>query len=151
VAVPNLDSIEAHLPPRDIPGKRVFIGEIGFTVDEIMKKQKLSRGAAEREQARLALIQAKVALEWGTPLWLWWSIFDSNDGTDSFGLVHQATGRKRPLHAELSTYWRWAGEFAEREAAAGGGPPDPERFRAAAIAQLDRQIARLSAAARSAR
>lgn len=150
VAVPNLDFIEAHLPPRDIPGKRVFIGEIGFTVDEIMKKQKLSRGAAEREQARLALIQAKVALEWGVPLWLWWSTFDSNDGHDTFGLVHQATGRGRPLLAELSTYWRWAGECAEREAA-GGGPPDQQRFRTAAIAQLERQIQRLSAATRSGR
>lgn len=151
MAVPNLDFIEANLPPRDIPGKRVFIGEIGFTIEEIMKRQKLSQTAAEKEQARMALAQAKVALEWGAPLWLWWSIFNSNDGEDSFGLVDQPTGRRRPLLRELHTYYQWAGRFVEAHERDHGRPPDQEAFRGPATAQLGRQIKRLSADAPKAR
>lgn len=140
--VETLDYVEKQLPPRDVPGKRVFIGEIGFTLDEIERKQKLSPEQADREQARLALIQAKVSLEWGVPLWLWWSIFDSKDGT--FGLVHQATGRRSALFGELRTYYEWATGYVRRHEQTHGSLPARDEFRKAAVGQLNRQIRRLS-------
>ena len=110
-----------------------------------MKRQKLSQKAAEKEQARLALVQAKVALEWGAPLWLWWSIFNSNDGQDTFGLVDQQTGRRRPLLRELHTYYEWAGRFVDAFRRDHGRLPDPAAFRGPAIEQLGHQIKRLAA------
>jgi hypothetical protein len=142
--VETLDYVEKHLPPRTIAGKRVFIGEIGFTVDEIQRKQKLTAHHADREQARLALIQAKVSLEWGVPLWLWWSIFDSNDGTDSFGLVHQATGKRSTLFKEFQTYYEWATAYCRQYRDRHGDDPDQTMFRESAVTQLDRQIRRLA-------
>lgn len=142
--VDTLDYVEKHLPPRNIAGKRVFIGEIGFTVDEIQRKQKLTAHQADREQARLALIQAKVSLEWGVPLWLWWSIFDSNDGTHSFGLVHQATGNRSTLFREFQTYYEWATAYRRQYREQHGEDPDQTVFREAAAKQLDRQIQQLA-------
>ena len=139
-AFANLDYVEAHLPPRDVSGKRVFIGEIGFTIDEIARRQKLSREEAEREQARMALVQAKVSLEWGVPIWLWWSIFDSSDGERSFGLVSQATGKRTRLHAEFTNYHRWAAAYVREHERRHGAVPEPAVFRRAAIGRLDEQL-----------
>lgn len=142
----NLSFVEANLPPRDIAGKRVFVGEIGITLDEIQKKQKLTRQQADIEQARLALVLAKVDLEWGAPLWLWWAIYNSKDG--AFSLVDQSTGRRSTLFKELETYYAWAAAFVQRHDDEHGGPPDQRTFQAAAIDQLGRQISRLERAAR---
>lgn len=138
----NLDYIESMLPPRDIAGKRVFIGEIGYTWEEIAKKQEISIDEAKKVQLRLALIQAKVNMEWGTPLWLWWATFSSHEGT--FGLVDNHTDEPSPLYLELRDYYRWAREFtAKHEAANNGAKPPFEQFRLAAIEELDRRIASL--------
>ena len=137
----NLNYVERNLPPRDIPGKRVFIGEIGFTLEEIQKKQKLTRERADKEQARLALIEAKVDLEWGTPLWLWWAIYNSHEGT--FCLVNQLTGQKSVLYNELKTYYQWAGDYVKRYQQAHGVLPDPATFRKQALDQLNKQIGHL--------
>ena len=142
--VATLDYVEKHVPPRDVPGKRVFVGEIGFTLDEIERRQKLAPDQANREQARLALIQAKVSLEWGVPLWLWWSIFDSNDGTHTFGLIHQATGNRSALFDELRTYYEWATTYLRQYRDTHGADPAQSVFREAAVQQLDRQIRRLA-------
>ena len=136
----SMDYIESMLPPRDIAGKRVFIGEIGYTWEEIAKKQGISIEEAKKEQVRLALIQARVNLEWGTPLWLWWATFSSHEGT--FGLVDNHTDEPSPLYLELRDYFRWAQEFTAAHAAAHGGAKPPfADFQRAAIAELDRRIA----------
>lgn len=140
----NLDYVESMLPPRDIVGKRVFIGEIGYTWEEITKKQNITLDQAKTEQARIALIQAKVNMEWGTPLWLWWATFSSFEGT--FGLVDNTTGAPSLLYDELKAYYGWAAEFTKRYQTEHGGLPAPEVFRKAAMEQLDRQIARLQSA-----
>ena len=141
-AFDNLNYIESNLPPRDIPGKRVFIGEIGFTLEEIQKKQQLTREQADKEQARLALVQAKVDLEWGTPLWLWWAIFNSREG--SFSLVNQLTGQKSALYDELKIYYQWADDYVKGYKQAHGTLPDQATFRRQALEQLSKQISRLS-------
>ena len=140
MAFDNLNYVESNLPPRDIAGKRVFIGEIGFTLEEIQRKQKLTREQADKEQARLALIEAKVDLEWGTPFWLWWAICNSREGT--FCLVNQQTGQKSALYEELKTYYQWAGDYARRYKQEHGILPTPETFRKQALVQLNKQIGR---------
>lgn len=141
----SLDYIESMLPPRDVAGKRVFIGEIGYTWEEIAKKQGISIDDAKKEQVRLALIQARVNLEWGTPLWLWWATFSSHEGT--FGLVDNATDEPSPLYLELREYFRWAKDFTAAYGASHGGAKPPfAEFRTAALAELDRRIAALETA-----
>ena len=136
----NLDYIESMLPPRDVAGKRVFIGEIGYTWEEIAKKQGISIEDAKKEQARLALIQARVNLQWGTPLWLWWATFSSHEGT--FGLIDNNTDEPSPLYLELRDYFRWAKEFSDAYAASHGDAKPPfAEFQRAAIAELERRAA----------
>lgn len=137
----NLDYIESMLPPRDVPGKRVFIGEIGYTIEDIAKKQGITRKAAEKEQARLALTQAKVNMEWGVPLWLWWATFSSHEGT--FGLVDNHTDEPSILHLELRKYYAWAREFTSRHRNGHGKAPSLQLFREAAMTQIDRQLAEM--------
>lgn len=61
-----LDYIEAHLPPGDIPGKRVFIGEYGFELT--------SFGNPESQCEYTAEIM-KWGLEWGCPFVLYWELY----------------------------------------------------------------------------
>ncbi len=140
-AFANLDYVESMLPPRPVAGKRVFIGEIGYTWEEIVTKEKISLEAAKREQVRLALNQARVNIEWGMPLWLWWATFSSHDGT--FGLVDNHTGAPSLLHDTLQEYFRWSRDFVETQTRKNGTAPTAAEFRAAALGQLDLQLSRL--------
>jgi hypothetical protein len=137
----NLDYVQSLLPPRDVPGKRVFIGEIGYTWEEIAAKDRISLEEAKREQARLALIQARVNLEWGVPLWLWWATFSSHEGT--FGLVDNHTNAPSPLHGALTDYFSWSRGAVATQRKLTGLAPDTQQFREAAIRQLDLQIGTL--------
>lgn len=141
LAVRGLDYVESMLPPRDVPGKRVFIGEIGYTLEEIAKKQSIGIEEAKKEQARLALMQAKVNIEWGVPLWLWWATFSSHEGT--FGLADNQTDQPSLLYLELQKYYTWAKSFQASHKENGGGASLNGAFRAAAIQQLEKQIAAL--------
>lgn len=73
-----LDYIEAHLPPSDIPGKRVFIGEYGFPLAEV-KDAKL-----QREYSAEIM---KWGLQWGCPFVLYWELYDNE--------IDPATGAHR--------------------------------------------------------
>lgn len=135
----NLKYVEDNLPPRDIPGKRVFIGEIGFNLQNVKgKNTAMADAVAQKEQARLALISAKVNLEWGTPFWLWWAVHDT--AGNEFGVVNQKTGEKRTLHTELKKYYQWAEAYTTQHKTDHGVLPSPEVFRPKAIEALARQI-----------
>lgn len=136
-----LDYVEQHLPPRDIPGKRVFIGEIGHTWEQIARQDDISIEAAALQQARAALIQAKVNLEWGVPIWLWCSTFSSREGT--FGLMDNHTNKPSPLMRQLFEYYQWARTFTENHQNVHGILPHPDTFRRAAVEQLGKQIQKL--------
>ena len=73
-----LDYIEAHLPPSEVPGKRVFIGEYGF---ELVAYQD-----AELQRRYTASIM-KWALQWGCPFVLYWELYCNE--------VEPATGKSR--------------------------------------------------------
>lgn len=140
ILFPKLDYVESMLPPRDIPGKRVLIGEIGFPLAHL----KGDRAARETEQARLALINAQVNLEWGVPFWLWWAVHH-NEGTDKagfkgFGIVDQTNGHRTVLYSQMEAYFHWAQAFAASyQNRHQKLPADPD-FRPAAIEQIRSQL-----------
>lgn len=131
--------VEQHLPPRDIPGKRVFIGGIGHRVEEIAELDGISIEAAGIQQARAALPRAQVSLEWGTPIWLWWATFSSHEGT--FGLVDNFTNEPSPLLFALKDDYQWAREYTQDFRTRHSRLPEACIFRTAAIEQLKKQIA----------
>jgi len=61
-----LNYIEKHLPESDIPGKRVFIGEYGFNLQQVAN--------AELQQSCSASIM-EWCLEWGCPFVLYWELY----------------------------------------------------------------------------
>ncbi len=69
-----LDFIEAHLPPSDVKGKRVFIGEYGFELT--------SFHSPERQNDLTASIM-KWSLEWGCPFVLYWELYCNEVDPDS--------------------------------------------------------------------
>ena len=74
---PQLDYVESMLPPADIQGKRVFIGEIGYPIHSIMKRFKIDRPKAEIKQAQMAFMNAQANIDWGVLFWQWWALYDN--------------------------------------------------------------------------
>ena len=61
-----LDYIEKHLPESDIPGKRVFIGEYGFNLQQV-------KDPSEQKECSKRIM--KWGLEWGCPFILYWELY----------------------------------------------------------------------------
>ncbi|MFY7817902.1 MAG: hypothetical protein ACOVRB_05990 [Akkermansiaceae bacterium] len=61
-----LDYIEKHLPPSDIPGKRVMIGEYGVTLESVLDP------AIQAKQVAQLMFWA---LEWGCPFVIYWQLY----------------------------------------------------------------------------
>lgn len=150
----DLDFVEKHLPERPIPGKRVGIGEIGFPIVYVMnrhRRYRLNEADAELIQARLALENAMVNLEWGTPFWLWWAVHNNEPNQMreypyqylGFGVVDQDSGNKRRLWHELKSYNDWAKAFIATERSKTGDDPPVDVFRTAAIGWLKARVAAL--------
>lgn len=96
-----LDYIESQLPPKDIEGRRVFIGEYGYPI-------------APWEQERSARMAASIALRWGCPFVLYWQIY-CNEGQEG-GRNHSGFwmidnhGKKQPIYI---TFHRFLQHFQE--------------------------------------
>jgi hypothetical protein len=73
-----LDYIEAHLPPSEVTGKRVFIGEYGFEL--------VAFKDADLQRKYTASIM-KWSLQWGCPFVLYWELYCNE--------VEPATGKHR--------------------------------------------------------
>lgn len=73
-----LDYIEKHLPPSDISGKRVFIGEYGFNLQEVGDPE-TQKECAERIM--------QWSLEWGCPFVLYWEMYGNE--------IEKTTGEHR--------------------------------------------------------
>lgn len=122
-----LDYIEKHLPKSDIPGKRVFIGEYGVTLE--------SAGDAVSQRERTANVM-KWGLEWGCPFVLYWELYcnELNPETGDhrgFWLIDDK-GVKQPvwhLHREfLEKANAYVGSFEEKH----GRRPSQEEYNAVA-------------------
>jgi len=123
-----LDYIEARIPQKDIPGKRVFIGEYGFPISAV--------GTA-RAQKQASLAVAIAALQWGCPFILYWEMYDNEaeeGGTGGKGYwMIDNKGVKQPVYEVHYNYYKWAKKFiADKK-------PSDEEFRKAAVEFLKQQ------------
>ncbi len=78
IVIDALNYIEKHLPESDIPGKRVFVGEYGFHLQQVKNSNMQSNCSASIMEW---------ALEWGCPFVLYWELYCNE--------VDSATGRHR--------------------------------------------------------
>lgn len=63
-----LSFIESNLPPKEIPGKRVWIGEYGFALVD---------GVTPAIQDQYTKVVCKAALQWGCPFALYWEMYNN--------------------------------------------------------------------------
>lgn len=94
-----LNYIEDQLPPSDIPGKRVFLGEYGFK-QEWVKEPVL--------QARYTADIMKWSMEWGCPFILYWQLYCNE--------IREDTGKHRGFwlideHGEKLPSWHLHHDF----------------------------------------
>jgi hypothetical protein len=125
-----LDYIEKHLPPSDIPGKRVFIGEYGFNLEQVGDPAKQS------EYSRRVM---RWSLEWGCPFVLYWELYcnEINEAGRHRGYwLIDKEGAKQPawhLHRDfLAKANRFVSEFTTTH----GRRPTQAEFNRAADAWL---------------
>src|SRR6185503_7792894 len=104
-----LDYIESKLPPKvGIQGKRVFIGEYGFSLEHTKTPQK---------QDLYARDVCRAALEWGCPFALYWEMYcnDNPEGRHRGFWLIDDKNRKQPFYYTLRSYYenmkRIAAEF----------------------------------------
>lgn len=132
LVVQALNYIEAHLPPSDVRGKRVFIGEYGFELSSFKD--------ADLQRKYTASIM-KWALEWGCPFVLYWELYCNE--------VEPATGKhrgywlidnqgvKQPVWFLHQEFLSRARQFVEDHRARHGALPSQEIYNQAAAAWLE--------------
>jgi hypothetical protein len=132
LVVQALNYIEAHLPPSDVRGKRVFIGEYGFELSSFKD--------ADLQRKYTASIM-KWALEWGCPFVLYWELYCNE--------VEPATGKhrgywlidnqgvKQPVWFLHQEFLSRARQFVEDHRARHGTLPSQETYNQAAAAWLE--------------
>ncbi|MEN6387005.1 MAG: hypothetical protein ABFD79_17640 [Phycisphaerales bacterium] len=117
----TLDYIESKLPAKNVPGKRVFIGEYGYPVSAV--------GTA-KAQNEASLAVAIAAMEWGCPFVLYWEIYDNEadeGGANGKGYwMIDNKGVKQPIYKSHYQYYQWAKKYVAENT------PDEKQFRAAA-------------------
>ena len=101
-----LSFIESNLPPKEIPGKRVWIGEYGFALVE---------GVTPEIQDQYTKIVCKTALQWGCPFALYWELYNNEYNT---GLKQQMgfwmiddKNVKQPVYFTYLEYYKRAHEY----------------------------------------
>jgi hypothetical protein len=109
-----LDFIERNLPPKDLPGKRVWIGEFGFPVNEGLTPELQDRYAAE---------VARAALKWGCPFILYWELYCNEYSQDrhqfnGFWLIDDKN-RPQPVYYRMKRFLQQAREYHARTGDAG--------------------------------
>jgi hypothetical protein len=140
-----LDYIESLLPPSDVPGKRVFIGEYGFEL--------ASFGSPESQLQYTAAIM-KWSLEWGCPFILYWELYcneiePANGQHRGYWLIDNL-GVKQPvwyLHRDLLSQ---AHTFVDAYRSTHGTLPPQQIFNREAVAWIDAWLARHAAAGQTA-
>lgn len=106
-----LDYIESKLPPKvGIQGKRVFIGEYGYS---------LERAKTPQKQDFYARDVCRAALEWGCPFVLYWEMYcnENPEGKHRGFWLIDDENRKQPFYFTLRSYYedmkRIVAEFKE--------------------------------------
>ena len=122
-----LDFIEKHLPPSDLPGKRVMIGEYGATY-------RPSRDA--ESQRRKAADIMRWGLEWGCPFILYWQLYcnelvRAGDANRGFWLIDNQ-GVKQPVWHLHHDFLQKANAFVDDYQRRNGRLPDQAAYLLAA-------------------
>ncbi|MEN6386701.1 MAG: hypothetical protein ABFD79_16095, partial [Phycisphaerales bacterium] len=122
-----LDYLESKLPKKNIPGKRVLIGEYGF---------QRSHFPDAFEQERLCRIVNCTALEWGCPFVLYWQMY-CNEGIPSrndsagFWLIDNE-GIKQPAYLMHYHYLQNSKKYVNEYRNKYGKNPTQDEFRGVA-------------------
>jgi hypothetical protein len=128
-----LSYIESQLMPKaGISGRRVFIGEYGYSVFHNGKPHH-----SPQEQDRLSRITIQAALEWGCPFILYWELYNNElepDGQQRGFWMIDDKGAKQPIYETHRLYYQWARRFVAECITRTGKPPADAEFRAAAAA-----------------
>ena len=127
----SLDYIESKLMPKPgIAGKRVFIGEYGYSVFHNGKPHH-----SPQEQNALSLITIHAALEWGCPFILYWELYnnelEANGKQRGFWMIDDK-GVQQPIYETHLRYYEWARKFVSECITRTGNTPADAEFRAAA-------------------
>jgi hypothetical protein len=126
-----LNYIEKHLPPSDIKGKRVIVGEYGFHMGQVDDPTM---------QERCAALIMQWCLEWGCPFILYWEMYcneiePSNNEHRGFWLIDK-NGDKQPawfLHRDML---KKSNQYIENYKKKHGKLPSQEHFNATAAEWL---------------
>ena len=118
----SLDYIESKLPKKDIPGKRVFIGEYGFPLQNVKSPE--TQDHASRAFAR-------AAMEWGCPFVLYWEIY-CNENSKGFWLIDDK-GKKQPIYYTHQDFYKRAKQYVEAYRKKHKKNPTQEEFLKTAI------------------
>lgn len=122
-----LSFIESRLPEkRGIDGRRVFIGEYGFPAIR----------HTPQEQDRLSRQVIRAGLEWGTPLILYWQLFNNEveaDGRQRGYWLIDDRGVKQPVYHTHKAFLAWGRGEVTAATARSGHAPTALEFRAAAV------------------
>ncbi|MFA5292742.1 MAG: hypothetical protein WC496_06870 [Phycisphaerae bacterium] len=120
----SLDFLESKLPAKDIPGKRVFIGEYGF------QRSYLSDAF---EQERLSRIVTCSAFEWGCPFVLYWQMYcnvgqSSRNDFAGFWLIDNK-GIKQPTYLMHYNFLQKSKAFVNKFRENNGRNPTQSEYR----------------------
>lgn len=130
-----LDYIETKLTPKpEISGKRVFIGEYGYPIEN--DKGRLRTPEAQEALSRIPM---RVGLEWGCRFVLYWELYN-NELTSAghhvgYWMIDDK-GVKQPVFQTHCDYYKWARQFVGDAIAKTGKAPEDGEFRKAAAAYL---------------
>ncbi len=122
----SLDYIESKLPAKDVPGKRVFLGEYGFALRGVGSPQ---------EQDKAARIAASAGLEWGCPFVLYWAMYGNENGR-GFWLIDDK-GEKQPVYETHRRFLEHARDYVSEYRREHGTNPSPSQYSKRAITWLN--------------
>jgi hypothetical protein len=99
IVIDALNYIEKHLPESDVPGKRVFVGEYGFNLQQVADSE-------VQKDCSASIMQW--CLEWGCPFVLYWELYcneiDKTTGEHRGFWLIDKNGEKQPawyLHRDF--------------------------------------------------
>lgn len=118
-----LDYIERHLPPSEIKGKRVLVGEYGFHLGQVDDPEMQNSCTASMMQW---------CLEWGCPFILYWELYcneiePSTGEHRGYWLIDKA-GEKQPVWYLHRDFLQKANRFVAQFEAANGRLPSQAEY-----------------------
>jgi hypothetical protein len=130
-----LNYIEKHLPPSDVEGQRVFIGEYGANLLQVEDPE------AQRVTATRIM---QWSLEWGCPFTLYWELYcneiDSESGEHRGHWLIDDHGVKQPAWDLHVDFLEKANHFVEAFEKEHGRLPSQQEYKAIAATWLNDAI-----------